>query len=72
MRGAAETKAGNAAGMPYARDGVFVAARTRIDRNTGTAAANALHFSEMVAPEACFRLRLLLDPRDPRQADSAA
>ena len=73
VRGAAEIVPGNADGMPYAESatqagagdldpGVFIAARTRVDRHAGTAADNTLHFAEMVAPGARFALRLLLDP----------
>jgi CRISPR/Cas system CSM-associated protein Csm3 (group 7 of RAMP superfamily) len=73
VRGAAEIAPGNADGMPYAESasqagagdlgpGVFVAARTRVDRHAGTAADNTLHFAEMAAPGARFALRLLLDP----------
>ncbi len=67
VRGAEEIAAPEARGMPYSEStlgaGLFVAARTRVDRHTGTAADNSLHFAEMVAPGARFRLRLLLEPR---------
>jgi len=69
VRGAAETAHGNAHGMPYADGGVFVVARTRVDRHSGTADDNSLHFTEMVAPDARFGLRLLLEPLPSQDGD---
>ncbi len=75
VRGATLEKPGDASAMPYSRQsttavaegglgpGVFVAARTRIDRDCGTARDNMLFFEEMVAPGSQFRLSLLLDLR---------
>ena len=67
IRGAPEMKAADATGMPYAGaalgQGVFIAARTRIDRHSGSADDNTLHFQEMVAPQARFRLEVVLERR---------
>lgn len=43
--------------------GVFVAARTRIDGATGTAGDHKLFHEEMVAPNTQFQLRLRIDAR---------
>lgn len=70
VRGAAEIRPGSAEGMPYAAScadelgpGVFVAARTRVDRHSGTAADNKLHFAEMVVPGARYRFAATLERR---------
>jgi len=70
VRGAAESRSGDARGMPYSErlaeelgPGIFIAARTSIDRHEGTAAHNRLFFQEMVAPGARYRLSLLLEAR---------
>lgn len=48
-------------------NGIFIEARTRIDRDTGTAQDGLLYHAEMVAPGMCFQLRLaLLKPTDQR------
>lgn len=45
--------------------GIFVEARTRIDRATGTADDGLLYHQEMIAPDMRFELRLsLMDPAD--------
>lgn len=44
-------------------EGVFLAARTRIDGASGTASDNKLFFQEMVAPGCRFRLDLEVDRR---------
>ena len=70
FRGATLEAAGNATEMPYASGstdlgpGVFVAARTRIDPATGTADDHKLFFQQMVAPEATFSFRMLLEGRN--------
>lgn len=45
--------------LPYPQgQGIFIEARTRIDRATGTADDGKLFHAEMVAPDTCFTLRL--------------
>lgn len=57
--------AGEMEPLPWgdATSGLFVEARTRIDRALGTAQDGLLYHAEMVAPGNCFQLRLsLLEP----------
>lgn len=70
VRGAAQLQPADATGMPYRAllgeqlgDGVFIAARTRIDAASGTAERNKLFFQEMVAAGAHFSLNLTIDIR---------
>lgn len=84
FRGASCAKDGMASGMPYADGnassggsadlgpGVFVAARTSIDKASGTAADNRLFFQEMVAPGAEFELRIVSEANDEAEAAGRA
>ncbi len=73
--GAVQTNGGHAGDAPYAakladrRPGAFVAARTRIDRDTGTADHNKLFFQEIVPVGARFRMRLLVVADDRETLD---
>lgn len=80
FRGALLSKAADAKLMPYADKtgvddlgaGVFVAARTCIDRATGTAADNRLYFQEMVAPGSVFAVQMLIEAASNETAESCA
>jgi CRISPR/Cas system CSM-associated protein Csm3 (group 7 of RAMP superfamily) len=68
VRGATQTRAGDATGMPYVNiaaealgGGVYIAMRTAIDGASGTAAHARLFSREMVAPGAQFAFSLLLE-----------
>lgn len=63
VRGASMTKPGTTDGLPYASEGVFVAARSAIDPGRGIAAPNKLFHAEMVAAGALFNIRLRLEAR---------
>jgi CRISPR/Cas system CSM-associated protein Csm3 (group 7 of RAMP superfamily) len=78
VRGATLKTPGEAAGMPYTAlpdsglgKGEFIAARTSIDRASGTAAHNRLFFAEMLAPGAQFAFSLLLEVRRARDQSPA-
>ena len=76
FRGLAWKKPGATQNLPYAAGcatavdkdglgpGVFVSARTAIDRHSGTAEDNKLFFQEMVAPGARFALDILVEGAD--------
>lgn len=83
LRGASLVRGGDVADAPYvARDaksefgpGVFVAARTAIDRDLGIASDGLLYFQEMVAPGSVFGFRALVErtgPNAAQEADAAA
>ncbi len=57
-------KPGDATGLPYAKDGVFVLSRTAIDTGRGIAARNKLFNMEAIAPGATFDIGLRLETRD--------
>lgn len=61
--GARRLEPGPPSGLPYEDDGVFVMARTAIDRGRGTSDTNKLFHSEAVSPRTRFRLRLRLEGR---------
>lgn len=69
VSGGSMIKAGNYGSAPFvdrlgnARGGVFVAARTRVDRESGTAANRALFHEELVTPGTIFRVKLEIDAR---------
>jgi CRISPR/Cas system CSM-associated protein Csm3 (group 7 of RAMP superfamily) len=63
VRGASQIKPGVASGLPYAKDGVFITARTAIDGGRGISETNKLFHAEAVAPEARFCVRLRLEVR---------
>lgn len=77
VRGLVWTSPGNTQNLPYAAGcaaaandtakglgpGVFVSARTAINRQTGTAEENKLFFQEMVAPGARLALQILVEDR---------
>jgi len=61
FRGASCIEPGDAGAFPYAAQcepGLFIAARTRIDRDSGVAADNKLFLQEMVVPGSRFALSL--------------
>lgn len=61
FRGASCVEPGDAGAFPYAAQsgpGLFIAARTRIDRDSGVAAHNKLFLQEMVVPDSRFALSL--------------
>lgn len=73
FRGAALDQAPNARNLPYGQEsGVFVAARAKIDRDTGCADDHKLFFQEMVAAGATFRFHLVLDNASEEAAEEEA
>ena len=84
FRGAALLTPADATLMPYGKapelsvvegglgPGVFVAARARLDRATGSADDHKLFFQEMVAAKAVFRLRLSLEGDEKQETEEQA
>ncbi len=48
--------------LPHEENGVYVAARVKIDEDSGTAEHNKLYYEEMIAPHAKFRIRMRYFP----------
>lgn len=64
MRGARRLVAPNVQDAPYAEErGIFVAARTRVDPQSGTAKDSALFFQEMAAAGSRFEFRASIETR---------